>query len=126
LLIHAPSKLDVTTTLHGMVIDEWAETIPSAQETTGLAFHYDAPSAEAPQAILLAVPPAQQATWTLDGLEAILLETAALTRLRGVDTDGLGALGQLLPAAWLAQDTANLTVSTDPRHAVRALWPPGP
>ena len=48
--------------------------------------------------------------------------------MRGVDAAALGALGQLLPALWLAQDTAGLTISTDPRHAVTALWPapPGP
>jgi hypothetical protein len=126
LLIHAPAQLDATATLHGLLIDEWTETIPSAQETTGLAFHYDAPSAEAPQVILLAVPPARQATWSLEVLEAILLETAALTRTRGVDAAALGPLGQLLPAHWLAQDTAGLTVSTDPRHAVTALWPTPP
>jgi hypothetical protein len=113
-------------TLRGLVIDEWTETIPSATETTGLAFHYDAPSAEAPQVILLAVPPAQQATWSLNGLEAILLETADLTAMRGVDTDALGALGQLLPAGWLATDTQGQTVSTDPRHAVTGLWPAPP
>ena len=126
LLIHAAAGLDATAMLRGLVIDEWTETIPSAQETTGLAFHYDAPSAEAPQVILLAVPPARQATWSIDTLEAILLETAELTRMRGVDAAALGPLGQLLPAHWLAQDTAGLTVSTDPRHAVTALWPTPP
>jgi hypothetical protein len=126
LLVHAPAAVDATTTLRGLVADEWVETIPSATETTGVAFQYDAPSAEAPQSILLAVPAAEQKTWSLHALEAILQETCDLVALRGVDLDALGAAGQLLPAAWLARDTAGLTVSTDPAHAVRALWPSPP
>jgi len=128
LLIHAPEALDANSTLRGLVVDEWTETIPNPQETTGLTFHYDAPAAEAPQAILLAVPQAPQTTWSLGALETILLETTVLTRMRGVDAAALGDLGQLLPAWWPAQDTAGLTVSSDPRHAVTALWPapPGP
>jgi hypothetical protein len=106
------------------MVDEWTETVPSAEETTGVTFHYDAPAAEAPQAVLLAVPAAPQPTWTLDALEAILLETADRAVLRGVDLDALGEAGHLLPAAWLAYDPIDrTTVSTDLRQAVSALWP---
>jgi hypothetical protein len=127
LLVHAPAAIDATAALHGLVADEWVETIPSASETTGVAFNYSAPSAEAPQSILLVLPAAQQTTWSLAAIEAIVLETCDLVALRGVDVDALSTTaGQLLPAAWLARDTESLTVSTDPAHAVRALWPAPP
>ena len=42
----------------GFVCDAWNEVVPSERETTGVSFHYDAPGARPPQAILLAVPPA--------------------------------------------------------------------
>ena len=127
LLVHAAAKLDAAQPLRGVVVDEWTETVPSTEETTGVTFHYDAPAAEAPQAIVLAVPAAAQSTWTLDALEAILLETADRAVLRGVDLDALGDAGHLLPAAWLAYDPIDrTTVSTDLRHAVSGLWPPVP
>ena len=50
-------KLDLTQPLAGLLVDEWVEIVPSAQETTAIAFQYDPPDAFAPQAILLAVPP---------------------------------------------------------------------
>ena len=47
--------LDPAQPLVGLVIDEWTELLPRASETTGIAFNYDAPNAEPPQALLLAV-----------------------------------------------------------------------
>lgn len=41
----------------GLLIDEWVEVIPNKEETTGISFNYDQPNAEAPQSILLAIPP---------------------------------------------------------------------
>ena len=38
----------------GLLLDEWTELVPSARETTGIAFHFDRPNAVAPQAMLLA------------------------------------------------------------------------
>ena len=40
----------------GLLLDEWTETIPEKEETSGIAFHYDQPNAKAPQAMLLVTP----------------------------------------------------------------------
>ena len=107
----------------GLLVDEWNEVIPATAPTTGIAFHFDSPGAEAPQAVLVAVPSAMAspargsdtnaAQWELADLVATLGETLDLAKLRGVDLELLGALGPLVPAVYLAANAANDTVSTD-------------
>jgi hypothetical protein len=97
----------------GLLIDEWTERVPAATETTGLAFHYDEPESRAPQAILIAVAPNTSRTWDLDALEAVLLETLDLSKLRMVDADAMVELDQYLPAIYVATNAANEAVSTD-------------
>jgi hypothetical protein len=106
----------------GLLVDEWAELIPMPTEQTGIAFHYDDPGAEAPQTVLVAVPPAisGRRLWDLDSLLAILTETFDLARIRGVDGELLGELGQLLPAVYLADSTEDVTVRTDFSQAILA------
>ena len=53
---------------------------PAATETTGLAFHYDRPDSEPPQAMLLVVPPVLRGAWQWDDLVAALHETLDLAR----------------------------------------------
>jgi hypothetical protein len=99
--------------LTGLLIDEVAEVVPNATETTAVTFHYDAPGAQAPQAILLAVPPAPGAArWDQEALVATILETVELARLRSVDATFLGPSGRsvledltpFLPATFLGSD----------------------
>jgi hypothetical protein len=104
----------------GLWIDEWGETIPATSATTGVAFNYDDPGAEAAQAVLLAVCPTTAARWDRPSLEATLLETFELARVRAVHGDvpadvagGLADLSQLLPAIYLATNAAGDTVSTE-------------
>jgi len=87
--------------LEGLLIDEWTETVPTARETTGLAFHFDRPNAVAPQALLLAVPPAADGRWQWSELVAIVLDTFRQARLRAVEPDLVTAspLFQILPTA---------------------------
>ena len=113
LLLHAPDLGGTGTDLAGLFVDEWTETIPFGDVATGLAFHHEAPVAAPPQSILLAVPPDAQTTWSVAALEAILLETLDLARVRMVDLDALGAAGALVPAAWLAMNTDGAPVFTD-------------
>jgi hypothetical protein len=119
LLVHTPA-IGATTAggPSGLMVDEWIEVVPGPDETTGIAFHYDAPGAAPPQAILLAAPPAKAPHWSLDWLEATLLETLELAKLRAVDPDVLQGAGALLPATWLAFNAHNDTVSTDPTLAI--------
>ena len=54
---------------------EWPEIIPAHEEEAGLTMQFDAPGAQAPQAVLLAVPPDAQPNWSYDALERTLLDT---------------------------------------------------
>jgi hypothetical protein len=118
LLLHAPDLAGAGDLVAGLFVDEWVEVIPESDVATGLTFHAQAPVAAAPQAVLLATPPDGQATWALETLEAILLETLEQSALRLVDLDALVDGGALAPAAWFAVNLAGDTVSTDPGAAV--------
>jgi translation elongation factor EF-G len=110
---------DLTSHRRAHVLDQWTEVIPAPTEQTGVAFHYDDPSAEAPQAILLAVPPVHAEQWDLASLVATLHETLDLAKVRAVDSELLGPLAQLLPAIFLAESTSSVTVQTKFADSVR-------
>ena len=116
LVAQIPNKPDYEA-LAGLFIDEWVETIPNPSETTAVAFHHDAPGAQPPQSILLAVNPDPSASWDLGTLEAILLETLELARLRLVDSDSLAAAGHFLPGLLFSHNAANDAPTPDFRRA---------
>jgi hypothetical protein len=89
----------------GLMLDDWVDVLPSAQQITGLSFHFDDPTARAPQAILLAVRPDDFPEWTFEAVEGSILEALDLAKLRAVDPDALGALGHYLPALYFAYNT---------------------
>ena len=97
----------------GLLVDEWVEIVPSAHETTALAFQFDMPDACAPQSVLIAVPPVPGQEWTTETLRRVLMETLDLAKLRAVDTEALGAASQHLPGLYLAFNTEDHAVSTD-------------
>ena len=105
---HARSALDAigaADTLSGLFVDEWSESIPATQETSGLGFHFDAPGARPPQSILLAVPSDPAADhWTLEGLVNVVNEAMALARLRAVRPQDLQGLGLMLPGIFLSNN----------------------
>ena len=81
------------------MVDEWTEVIPDRTQLTGVSFHVDQPAARAPQTILLAVAPNEAHVWSLATLEATVLETLDLARLRLVDAEALAApTGRRRPA----------------------------
>ena len=100
------------TSLSGLLLDEWTETVPAPAETTGLAFHYDEPESRSPQAVLIAVAPDLSRTWDLDTLEAVLVETLELAKLRLVDADAMTELDHYLPAVYVATNSANEAISS--------------
>lgn len=106
LLAAAPLPVDLGAPLAGLLVDTWTETMPIDTVTTGLAFSYDAPKPQAPQAILLAVPANRGAPWRFEDLEATLLETLGMARLRlqFPYSDDVAALGDYLPALYLRDD----------------------
>jgi hypothetical protein len=88
--------------LAGLFCDAWHETVPSAEETTGVAFHFDAPGARPPQAILLAVPAeAVKPTWSVDAILETVTEARNLAQIRAVGPRQLEWLGTVLPAIYL-------------------------
>ena len=123
LVAHLPEPLDSVSPLAGLWLDEWVEVIPAREVNTGLTFSFDEPGAQAPQAILLAVPPDARARWEITTLEAIALETFELARLRAVDPEALEQhtdLDQLLPALSVPLNLQGDTISTDFSRLVAA------
>jgi hypothetical protein len=113
MIVHRPTHAPAEHGWTGFVIDEWSETVPSAVQKTALSFRYETPIAEAPQAVLLAVPPTAAAEWDIDTLLDTVRETLLLSKVRAVDSSLLGGLGQFLPAICLTGNTANEVVSTN-------------
>ncbi|PZG13981.1 hypothetical protein C1I95_22635 [Micromonospora craterilacus] len=120
LVVHAPTEVDPTAPLCGLLVDEWVEVLPSDTETTGVAFHAETPGQAAPQAILLAVPADGAPTWTRDALERTLVETLELAPLRAVDVATLGEVGQFLPALYFPVNVDGDTAATDFTRTVPA------
>lgn len=75
----------------GLLIDDWTEVIPSADETAGLTFHYDQPNSEPPQALLLVTPTAFTGSWQWDDLVNALMSTLDMAKKRAVEPDHLEA-----------------------------------
>jgi len=99
-------------TYAGLLIEEWLERIPDTQASTAVAFHFQEPSARAPNALLLAVCPRAQDYWDDTILQAILSETLELAKIRTVDLASVGAVGQILPALYFALNLQGATIST--------------
>jgi len=83
----------------GFLIDRWSERIPGPDQVTGVAFHFDAPSTEAPQTMLLAVTP-EDRPWSADLVLDTVLETIEWMQLRAVAIDDLGDYGHALPTCF--------------------------
>ncbi|WP_421789150.1 hypothetical protein [Hyphobacterium sp.] len=108
LLLHSFDPLDLSEPIAGVLIDEWSSALPADDQVTGAAFHFDAPDAVAPQAVLLAVTPKDRDEWSTALLEAILNETYESIRTRSVGLDKIlkenNGLNGLLPAIYLPID----------------------
>lgn len=100
----------------GLMIDEWIEVNPKRVETTGIAVHYNQPSTEPPQAILLAVTPEVTGAWTWDKLMGVVNNTLDRAKLRAIEPEHIddSEFSQLLPAVLSAvSSSAGATISTD-------------
>lgn len=93
------------TEVCGALVHEWTEVIPATEETTGIAFHYDRPSCEAPQAMLLVTPSQLTGNWQWDDLVDALVDTMATARTRAVGPKEMGntPFATLLPAVVAAE-----------------------
>jgi hypothetical protein len=74
-----------------LLVDQWQEGIPNPDqsEITGVALKYESPKAEAPNAIILAVPPHKRNDeyWNTDLLADTILETIELMQIRMVSSE---------------------------------------
>jgi hypothetical protein len=118
LALMEPAAYQAAGTHSGLAIDDWPERIPQAQESSGLAFHYQEPRSRAPQCLLLALAPeSNREFWDAAVLRDIVSETFDWAALRTVDLDSLGDFGQILPALYYGLNTGGVaapdTVSTD-------------
>jgi hypothetical protein len=113
LILHRPTQAAAESGWTGFVVDEWNETVPSDVQKTSVSFRYETPIAEAPQAVLIAVPPDAATPWDTDTLIDTVRETLMLAKIRGVDSSLLEGLRPFLPAICLTGNTANEAVSTD-------------
>jgi hypothetical protein len=113
LTIAHPPGWDPLAAQAGLVMDAWVETIPAPTHDTAVAFHLDAPDAQAPQALLLAVHPDPGKEWTTALLGLTVLEALDLARMRTVDPDLVPVAGHVLPAVLFAANPAGDTISMD-------------
>jgi hypothetical protein len=113
IVLHRPGQTAPSPTWAGLLIEEWSELIPAAVQQTGIAFNYSSPRAEAPQAVLLAVPPVDSATWSTEVVADIVRETFELAQIRLLTPDLLKAFSLLLPATCLSVNTGGDALSTN-------------
>jgi hypothetical protein len=105
----------------GLLLDTWTEIVPRDSEETGIAFHYDSPGAEAPQAILV-VPPSSVGQpcpndssidgWQAADMIATLSETIDLAKIRTVDAQMVD-FGQLFPSIYLTENVRGHVPTTN-------------
>ena len=99
----------------GLLLDEWTEVIPGARETTGIAFHYDRPNSEPPQAWLLALPAARSGTWSWDELLAAVNDTLDAAKRRAIEPAQVDttAYSWFLPATMSAYTFPEISISNN-------------
>ena len=100
-----------------MKIEGWFETIPDEKVDTSLSFHYNVPNTQAPQSILLAVPPDRdKKEWEIEDLVQIISDTMDLYKVRAVDFEALRAqeidnfddpIGAFLPSSIIPIDATS-------------------
>ena len=86
---HGTTAFQAGVRQSGIMIDDWTEEIPTADETTGISFRYNQPNAVPPQSLLLAVTPVETGSWNWDDLVGILNDTLQRAKRRAVEPDQL-------------------------------------
>ena len=112
---HFAIPFDRTAYQCGLLLDEWPELVPASDAVSGVAFHFDRPSSQPPQAVLLAVPPELTGAWRWDDLIATLHETLDAAKARAVEPAHVDAssYAQFLPATLMAVTLYQITIATN-------------
>jgi len=99
----------------GLLLDEWTELVPTESVDTGITFHYDRPSCEAPQTMLLVTPSEFRGAWQWQDLVGALNETIDFAKRRAVEPSDLddSVYGPFLPATVIATQARQLTISVE-------------
>ncbi|MDR7126397.1 hypothetical protein [Pseudotabrizicola sp. 4114] len=113
LILDGATGIDLDAPQIGLAIDEWTETLPyrerfgdaatapvDSRTTAGVALHADAPNAQPPQVLLLAVAPDMTKRWTAETLIALFDDTLSLARTRMISLETLPLVGHILPAIY--------------------------
>jgi hypothetical protein len=111
---HYSTPFDKTARQCGLLLDEWTEVIPGTSRDTGIAFNFDRPESEPPQAILLVTPAAASGNWQWDDLVGALHETLDLAKLRAVEPVHVdnSAYTRFLPATIMAATLYGISITT--------------
>jgi hypothetical protein len=112
---HLQAPWETSKAVYGLLLDEWVETIPNASETTGLAFHFNKPNSEAPQSMLLVVPPVVNGAWNWNDLLDAVNETLDLAKQRAVEPTFLNdtPYARLLPALMFSMAQKEVSIFAD-------------
>jgi hypothetical protein len=98
----------------GLLVDDWVEAIPERTAPTSITFHYDAPAARPPQAIVLAVDEGAGKTgWSVDALVTTVVEAFELAKLRMLRPDQIAGHGAVLPTTFLPRNLSGEMMSID-------------
>ena len=99
----------------GLLLDEWPELVPGMEVTSGVTFHFDRPSSQPPQAMLLAVPAVLKGRWSWSDLVDSINETLDAARSRGVEPSQIDAspYAQFLPATLMAVTLYQINIATN-------------
>jgi hypothetical protein len=106
---HGATAFQAGVRQSGILIDDWTEEIPTAQETTGIAFRYNQPNATPPQALLLVVTPEETGSWDWDDLVGTLNDTLQRAKRRAVEPsqlEGQGTVWNSLAPALVSEFSA--------------------
>jgi hypothetical protein len=110
-----PSGFNPAQPMSGLVVDEWTEVIPGPEETTGIAFHFDRPNTEPPQAWLLALPTTLTGTWSWDDLLGAVLDTLDSAKIRALEPVHIDSspYSAFLPATVAAYTFPEISISNN-------------
>jgi len=127
IVFDSPNEFDPAQPIIALTLDQWTDSVPlrakfgdeedapiAERRTTGLTLNAAAASACAPQAILLAVSPDGR-RWTTEALLALLRETFALAKMRGVHYEKTFGIAGVLPALYAQNVSLQGEKSIDPR-----------
>ena len=113
-VLRTGARTGIATGVSGFVVDEWVEVVPQAIAATSVAYQAEAPTARAPQAVLLGIAPNLTQGWTVESVVDLALEALSWSQLRTVDAEHAAWLGRMLPAVVLPDGDATDVIAAPP------------